>query len=193
MDNFSHILQRFPTDGESTSNSHSRGSKPFKVQVNFEIPIFEGQIDADEVDKWLNLLEDYFFIHDFSSWENITFVLLKVAPHVKVWWETYCEQKDESIGSLFSAKPTWDSFRNAIKEQYYLVGSYEDKYIKWTTPRQGRDQDLPEFTNVFHTLRTKLGIKDSKQHLVLKYHDCLHKYIQDKMECLDISSLSTTY
>jgi hypothetical protein len=29
--------------------------------------------------------------------------------------------------------PTWDSFLDAIKEQYYLVGSYEDQYTRWTT------------------------------------------------------------
>jgi hypothetical protein len=47
--------------------------------------------------------------------------------------------------------------------------------------------------NIFHTLRTKLGIKDSEQHLVLKYHDSLHRYIYTKMEFLDISSLGATY
>jgi hypothetical protein len=50
-----------------------------------------------------------------------------------------------------------------------------------------------EFTNIFHTLRIKLGIKDSEQHLVLKYHGALHRYIQTKMEFLDILSLGTTY
>ena len=60
------------------------------------------------------------------------FALLKAAPHVKDRWETYYEQKDESEPSLFSAAPTWNSLRDAIKEQYYPVGSYEDKYIKWT-------------------------------------------------------------
>jgi hypothetical protein len=193
MDNFAQILQRLPKGDASTSSSYSGSATPFKVQVNFDIPIFEGQIDADVVDKWLNLLEGYFSVHDFSSREKITFALLKAAPHVKDWWETYCEQKDESTPSLFSAAPTWNSFWDAIKEQYYPVGSYEDKYIKWTMLRQGRDQDVPEFTNVFHTLRTKLGIKDSEKHLVLKYRGCLHRYIQDEMEFLDISSLGTTY
>jgi hypothetical protein len=47
MDNFSQILQRLPTGDTSSSNSHSGGTTPFKVQVNFDIPIFEGQIDAD--------------------------------------------------------------------------------------------------------------------------------------------------
>jgi hypothetical protein len=88
---------------------------------------------------------------------------------------------------------TWESFRDAIKEQYYPVRSYDDLYTKWTTLWQERDQAVPDFTNIFHTLHTKMGIKDSKQHLVLKYHGALHRYIQTKMEFLDISSLGAAY
>jgi hypothetical protein len=73
------------------------------------------------------------------------------------------------------------------------VGSYEDKYIQWTMLWQQRDQDVHEMTNMFHTLRTKLGIKYSEKHLVLKYHSCLHRYIQEEMEFLDISSLGVAY
>jgi len=78
-------------------------------------------------------LEGYFSVHDFSHQENVTFSLLKVATHIKDWWENCCEQKDEIEPSLFLAAPTWNYFRNSIKEQYYPFGSYEDKYIKWTT------------------------------------------------------------
>ena len=96
MDNFAQILQRLPTSGASASSSHSGGTTPFKVRVNFDIPIFEGQIDADAVDRWLNLLEGYFSVHDFSDREKIIFALLKATPHVKDWWETYCENKDQT-------------------------------------------------------------------------------------------------
>ncbi len=47
MDNFAQILRRLPTGNASSSNNHSRGATPFKVQVNFDIPIFEGLIDAN--------------------------------------------------------------------------------------------------------------------------------------------------
>ena len=47
--------------------------------------------------------------------------------------------------------------------------------------QQGREQDVSEFTNFFHTLSSKLGIKDTEQHLVLKYRGCLHKYIQEEI------------
>jgi hypothetical protein len=75
---------------------------PFKVQIKFDIPIFEGQIDVDVVDKWLNLLEGYFSVHNFSNREKITFALLKVVPHVKDWWETFCEKKEREEPSLFT-------------------------------------------------------------------------------------------
>ena len=52
---------------------------------------------------------------------------------------------------------------------------------------------MVEFTNIFHTLHTKLGIKASEWHLVLKYCSALHRYIQTEMEFLDISSLGTAY
>jgi hypothetical protein len=103
MDSFTQILRRLPTGDTSSSNG---GAAPFKGQINFDIPIFEGHIDAYVVDKWLNLLEGYFSVHNFLNREKITFVLLKAIPHVKDWWETFCEQKETEETSLFLVKAT---------------------------------------------------------------------------------------
>jgi hypothetical protein len=156
MDSFMQILRRLPTGDTS---SLSGGTTPFKLQINFDIPIFDGHIDAYVVDKWLNLLEGYFSVHNFSNRENITFTLLKVIPYVKDWWETFCEKKETEEPSLFIVATTWESFRDVIKEQYYHVGSYDELYTKWTTLRQQRDQAVPDFKNIFHTLHTNMGIK----------------------------------
>jgi hypothetical protein len=134
-----------------------------------------------------------FSFHKFSDSENITFVLLKATPHDKDWWDTYYEKRSIEESAIFVVAPTWDSFRDTIKGQYYRVGSYDDQYTRWTTLCQERDQTIPDFTNIFHTLHTKLGIKESERHMVLKYRDCLHRYIQTKMEFLDITSLGTNY
>lgn len=81
MDNFAQILWRLPTGDASSFNNHSWGATPFKVQVNFDIPIFEGLIDEDAIDKWLNLLEGYFSIHDFSNQKILLLYFLKL-PHM---------------------------------------------------------------------------------------------------------------
>jgi hypothetical protein len=58
MDGFTQIFRQLPT---GDAYSLSGGDASFKVQINFDIPIFEGQIETNVVDKWLNLLEGYFF------------------------------------------------------------------------------------------------------------------------------------
>jgi len=70
---------------------------------------------VDVVDKWLNLLEGYFSVHNFSNREKITFSLLKGIPYVKDWWDTKYEQRAISEYEVFSVSPIWDSFQDTIK------------------------------------------------------------------------------
>ena len=57
MDIFSHILLRMMTMENAPSTSKCFGDEtPFKVQVNFDIPLFEGKIDVDSLYQWLNVL-----------------------------------------------------------------------------------------------------------------------------------------
>jgi hypothetical protein len=90
MNYFSQILQWISiTTEESSSSDHFGGATLFKVQVNFNILILDGQIDLNALEKWLNILEGYLFFHNLSDREKITFVLLKAISHIRNWWETY--------------------------------------------------------------------------------------------------------
>lgn len=42
-----------------------------------------GSIGVDVIDKWLNLIQGYFYVHYSSSQEIITFSLPKATPHIK--------------------------------------------------------------------------------------------------------------
>jgi hypothetical protein len=83
MENFSKIFHLLPMAAEASSTSnHFEGVSPFKVQFDFYIPLFEGQIDADALEKWWNLLEGYYFIQKNFDSKKITFTLLKDLYHV---------------------------------------------------------------------------------------------------------------
>jgi hypothetical protein len=97
---------------------------------------------VDALEKWLNLLEGYFSIHNFSDGENITFTLLKDLPHVKHWWKTYWEKISTEESRIYGLKPTWDFFVDAFKEQYFPIGNYDDQYMRWTTLWQERGQTM---------------------------------------------------
>jgi len=111
----------------------------------------------------------------------------------KHWWENYWEKSYTEESRIYGVEPTWYFFLDVVKEQYYPVGNYNDQYKRWTTLWKERGQEVSKFTNTFNTLCTKIGIKDSEQHMVLKYYGALHIYIQIEMDFLDISSLGVVY
>ena len=114
-------------------SSYFGGVTPFKVQVNFDIPLFEGKIDANALEQWLSLLEGYFSIQKFSDSEKITFALLKSLPHVKYWWDGYCERHEKDDAEIFKTEPTWASFVDVVKDEFYHVENYDHQYTWWMT------------------------------------------------------------
>ena len=107
MEKFTQILLRLPMvaiEAYSISN-HFRGATPFKVKFNFDIPLFEGQIDANTLEKWLNLLEGYYSVQNVSHSEKITIVLLNL-PNVRAWWECYWERYTMDESTLSRREPT---------------------------------------------------------------------------------------
>ena len=88
----------------------------------------------------MNVLEGYFSVHNFSDREKITFALLKLVPHVQNWWGTYCEQNSSDESGMFETNPTWASFIDSIREQYYPVGNYDAVHkMDHSTSRKGAD------------------------------------------------------
>ena len=133
MDSFPQILLWMSTTASASSTISQFGdATPFKVQVKFDIPFFKGQIDANALDNWLNVIEGYFSVHKFFDREKITFLLLKAILHVKNWWDTYWEKNSSDESELFETNPTSSSFVDFVKEQYYPMGNYDDQYTKWT-------------------------------------------------------------
>ena len=93
MENFAQILRQLPTGDASSS---SGGTAPFKVQINFDIPVFEGKIDKDVVYKWLNLIEGYFFSINFLIEKISLFLSSKLFPMSKIGWRLSMSKSKQS-------------------------------------------------------------------------------------------------
>lgn len=123
MDQFKKMLE----SRGSQINPPFIGYTLFKVQVNFDIPTFQGKIDVDVVDDWVSKPEMYFSFNKFLDEEKITFSLLKDENHVKDSWEAKLASKAVENGStfIFYQKPTWGEFMEHINEEYFPIDTYE--------------------------------------------------------------------
>jgi hypothetical protein len=82
------------------------GTTPFKVQVNFDIPLFEGKIDAKALERWLNVLEGYFFVHKFFNSEKITLHSQRPFPM-------------SNIGRILTVCNMWGMILNCIPQNLH--------------------------------------------------------------------------
>jgi hypothetical protein len=114
---------------ESSTRNHFGGVTPLKVHVNFDIPLFEDKIDANDLEKWLNWLEGYYSVKKNDT-KKISFMLLKSLPHVKYWWESYFERHNKEESMTLRRGPTWENFIDALKEEFYHVVNYDDQYTR---------------------------------------------------------------
>ncbi|GKC73147.1 hypothetical protein Tco_1119030 [Tanacetum coccineum] len=67
-----------------------RGShKPFKVEARIDIPSYDGTVDTEKLDSWIDQLETYFTLYGLSSTEKVSFARLKLTSHALAWWNSF--------------------------------------------------------------------------------------------------------
>nr|CAD1817817.1 unnamed protein product [Ananas comosus var. bracteatus] len=77
-----------PVEKSNDDNSDDDGSiapsvaegrlKPFKVEAKIEIPNYDGIVDIEKLDAWIDQLETYFDLYNYSNAEKLTFAKLKL-------------------------------------------------------------------------------------------------------------------
>lgn len=46
-----------------------------------DIHVYDGVVDAEKLDDWLNQLESYFTLYGYTSSQKVTFVWLKLSNY----------------------------------------------------------------------------------------------------------------
>ncbi|GJU26154.1 RNA-directed DNA polymerase, eukaryota [Tanacetum coccineum] len=108
-----------------THGSPPRGShKPFKVEARIDIPSYDGTVDAEKLDSWLDQLETYFTLYGFTSTAKVSFARLKLTSHALAWWNAQLKMtRDEEI--------TWNEFKRLLRQEYYPMGYSQDRWSRW--------------------------------------------------------------
>ncbi|GJR99791.1 RNA-directed DNA polymerase, eukaryota, reverse transcriptase zinc-binding domain protein [Tanacetum coccineum] len=109
-----------------THGSPPRGShKPFKVEARIDIPSYDGTVDAEKLDSWLDQLETYFTLYGFTSTAKVSFARLKLTSHALAWWNAQLKMtRDEEI--------TWNEFKRLLRQEYYPMGYSQDRWSRLT-------------------------------------------------------------
>jgi hypothetical protein len=96
-----------------------------------DLPTYDGVVDGDKLDGWIDCLESYFDIYGYDNSRRLAIARLKLASHALVWWNAH-------LRTYGSRGLTWDTFKILLKEQFYPVGYDEKRWQNWLSKASGQ-------------------------------------------------------
>ncbi len=88
-----------------------------KLGVKFDLPIYDGELNAEKLDNWIRQIDVYCRVQNINSERRkIQLASLHLGGTALVWWEGKTQADMKKHGKILS---TWSEFVSAIKKQFY--------------------------------------------------------------------------
>jgi hypothetical protein len=130
----------------SSSSSSSTSSRPLlnspkghgktpsqipslKLDIKFELPIYNGEVNAEKLDNWIRQIEVYCRIQKIQNDETkIQLASLRLDSETLIWWESKTQEEMKKHGKIFLS---WNDFIIAIKKQFYPLAYKQKETMEW--------------------------------------------------------------
>jgi hypothetical protein len=129
-----------PPSSPSTSSSSSSSSKSttrknvhkhnqeiplLKLDVKFELPMYDGEVNVERLDNWARQMEVYCSVQQIKDEvTQIKLASLLLPRTTLIWWQSKLQNGTQQVGNVF---PSWQVFVFALRKQFYPLG-YKEKY-----------------------------------------------------------------
>jgi hypothetical protein len=143
------------SSSSSTSSKHlpnspkGHGKTPsqipsLKLDIKFELPIYNGEVNAEKLDNWIRQIEVYCRIQKIQDDETkIQLASLRLDSAALIWWESKTQEEMKKHGKILLS---WNDFIIAIKKQFYPLAYKQKATMEWQNFRQAKGQNVQSFT-----------------------------------------------
>ena len=126
------------TSTTKTTHTHSKATKGktplLKLDIKFELPMYNGEVNAERVNNWIRQLEVYFRIQKLHEDDiNIQLASLRLEGATLVWWEAKTQEEMRIHGKI---SISWVEFISSIKRQFYPLAYMKKAIMIWKIFRQ---------------------------------------------------------
>ena len=98
-----------------------------KIDIKFELPMYNGELNAKKLGNWIHQIEVYCRIQKFTK-DNIKIQLdsILVGGTAVIWWERKSQEDLATKGKIISS---WYEFTSTLKKNFYPLGYMKQAMI----------------------------------------------------------------
>jgi hypothetical protein len=181
-------------EGEVTAEDASnacliRAIARMGAREKMDIPVYEGNLDAEELLDYIRALDTYFDYEDVEEEKKVKDVVTHLKGHGALWWDEL--QADRRCKGKQKIK-SWDQ----------MIAKMKAKFIPrdYQIPLFGRMQNLrqkvmtvKEYTEEFYKLNIMVGHQESDDEKVARYMNGLRYDSQDEMSMVTTQTIEDSY
>jgi len=170
---------------------HNKKTSLIKLDVKFDFPIYDGELNAEKLENWIRQIDVYFRVQNIDSDKSkIQLASLRLGGTALVWWEGKTQADMKRHGKTISV---WSEFVAAIKKQFYPLAYMQQAMMSWQTLRQLKGQSVQGYTQEFRKRALMLGISLDSPKTLLKYIGGLHSYMRHTILMFNPTSIDEVY
>ena len=88
-----------------------------KLDIKFELPMYNGEVNAKKLDNWIRQIEVYCRIQRIKDDETkVQLFSLRLESETLIWWEAKIQDDMKKHGKVLSS---WNDFIVSLKRQFY--------------------------------------------------------------------------
>jgi hypothetical protein len=184
------------SNGKKNVYKHKNEMPLLKLDVKFELPIYDGEVNAEKLDNWIRQMEVYCSVQQIKDEATqIKLASLRLAGTTLIWWQSKLQNGMQQVGKVF---PSWKSFISTLRKQFYPLGYKEKALIEWKSLKLRKGQTVQEYTDGFRKMALMLDIPLQTQETLMKYIGGLPVHIRNTIFMfgptnLDEVSVQATY
>jgi hypothetical protein len=147
-----------------------------------DIPVYEGNLDVEELLSWIRALDKYFNYDDVEEDRKVKHVVTRLKGHATLWWDEL--QADRRCKGKQKIK-SWDRMVAKMKSKFIPKDYQITMFQKMQNLRQ-KLMLVKEYTEEFYKINIRASHRESDDEKVSRYMNGLRYDIQYEMSMMII-------
>jgi hypothetical protein len=159
------------------------------AREKMEIPMYEGNLDVEELLDWIRALDKYFDYEDVEEDRKVKHVVTRLKGHATLWWDEL--QADRRCKGKQKIK-SCDRMVVKMKAKFIPKDYQISPFWRMQNLRQ-KLMSVKEYIEEFYKINIRVGRRESDDEKVARYMNGLRYDIQYEMSMIIIRNVEDAY
>jgi hypothetical protein len=159
------------------------------ARAKIEVPMYEGNLDVEELLDWIRSMEKYFDYEDVDEEKRVRHDVTWLKGHATLWWdELQAERKRKGKQKI----KNWDRMVAKLKAKFMPKDYQINLFRKLQNLRQ-KGMTVKEYTEEFYKLNIRTGQREKDEEKFSRYINGLRYEIQDEINMISVRTVEDAY